>query len=402
MLFIYKTVDKDGQEQNGSIDAPNIDLAISSLQRRGLIIVSVKPEVTEKKRFHINLPFTRKVSYKEVVMLSRQVATLFEAKVSVLATFRLLAQESLNPVLQKALLAIVDDIKGGIPISAALSRHPQIFTDFYVSMVRAGEESGKMSEAFVYLADYMDRSYALSSRAKNALIYPAFVVVSFIVVMVLMVIFVVPKLSQVLLETGQELPIYTKLLIWTSDFFVMFSVPIALFLAFIGVYLFRYISTPQGQYAFDRFKINIPYVGRLYRKLFLARISDNMNTMLSSGISMVRALEISGDVVDNEVYKKILLEAAEAIKAGSAVSGIFARYPEIPGVMVQMIKVGEESGKIGFVLEKLSRFYEREVGNEVDTLVGLIEPTLIVILGVGVGIMLTAILVPIYNLAQGI
>ena len=402
MLFIYKTVDKDGQEQNGSIDAPNIDLAISSLQRRGLIIVSVKPEVTEKKRFHINLPFTRKVSYKEVVMLSRQVATLFEAKVSVLATFRLLAQESLNPVLQKALLAIVDDIKGGIPISAALSRHPQIFTDFYVSMVRAGEESGKMSEAFVYLADYMDRSYALSSRAKNALIYPAFVVVSFIVVMILMVIFVVPKLSQVLLETGQELPIYTKLLIWTSDFFVMFSVPIALFLAFIGVYLFRYISTPQGQYAFDRFKINIPYVGRLYRKLFLARISDNMNTMLSSGISMVRVLEISGDVVDNEVYKKILLEAAEAIKAGSAFSSIFARYPEIPGVMVQMIKVGEESGKIGFVLEKLSRFYEREVGNEVDTLVGLIEPTLIVILGVGVGIMLTAILVPIYNLAQGI
>lgn len=402
MLFVYKTVDKEGREQSGSIDAPNIDLAISSLQRRGLIIVSVKPEVAEKSRFHINLPFTRKVSHKEIVMLSRQVATLFEAKVSVLATFRLLAQESLNPVLQETLLAVVDDIKGGVPISAALGRHPQIFSDFYVSMVRAGEESGKMSESFVYLADYMDRSYALTSRAKNALIYPAFVVISFIVVMVLMIVFVVPKLSQVLLETGQELPIYTKLLVWTSDFFVMFGLPIALVLVFIGVYLFRYISTPKGQYAFDRFKIDLPYVGRLYRKLFLARVSDNMNTMLSSGISMVRTLEITADVVDNEVYKKILLEAAEAIKAGGAVSGIFARYPEIPGVMVQMIRVGEESGKIGFVLEKLSRFYEREVSNEVDTLVGLIEPVLIVVLGVGVGIMLTAILVPIYNLAQGI
>jgi len=402
MLFVYKTVDKDGQEQSGNIDAPNIDLAISSLQRRGLIIVSVKPETVERKRFHINLPFTSKVSRKEIVMLSRQVATLFEAKVSVLATFRLLAQESLNPVLQNVLLAVVDDIKGGVQISAALSRHPKIFSDFYVSMVRAGEESGKMAEAFVYLADYMDRSYALSSRAKNALIYPAFVVASFVVVMVLMVVFVVPKLSQVLLETGQELPIYTKLLIWTSDFFVMASIPLIILFIFIGIYLVRYISTPNGHYAFDRFKISIPYVGRLYRKLYLARISDNMNTMLSSGISMVRALEISGDVVDNDVYKKILLEAAEAIKAGSAISSIFSRYPEIPGVMVQMIKVGEESGKIGFVLEKLSRFYEREVGNEVDTLVGLIEPSLIIVLGVGVGIMLTAILVPIYNLAQGI
>ncbi|MFA5736955.1 MAG: type II secretion system F family protein [Candidatus Paceibacterota bacterium] len=402
MLFVYKTVDKEGQEQNGSIDAPNIDLAISSLQRRGLIIVSIKPEIDRKERFHIVLPFTRRVSYKEIVMLSRQVATLFEAKVSVLATFRLLAQESLNPILQKVLLSVVDDIKGGISISAALGRHPKIFSDFYVNMVRAGEESGKMAESFVYLADYMDRSYALSSRAKNALIYPAFVIVSFIVVMILMVMFVVPKLSQVLMETGQELPIYTKLLIWTSDFFIMFSIPLALLLLFLGIYLFRYVSTPKGKYSFDRFKINVPYVGRLYRKLYLARISDNMNTMLSSGISMVRTLEISGDVVNNEVYKKILVEAGEAIKAGSAVSGVFSQYPEIPGVMVQMIKVGEESGKIGFVLEKLSRFYEREVGNEVDTLVGLIEPALIVVLGVGVGVMLTAILIPIYNLAQGI
>lgn len=402
MLFVYKTIDKDGQEQIGNIDAPNIDLAISSLQRRGLIIVSVKPETAEKRRFHFNLPFMSKVSRKEIVMLSRQVATLFEAKVSVLSTFRLLAQESLNPVLQGALLAIVDDIKGGVQISAALSRHPKIFSDFYVNMVRAGEESGKMSEAFVYLADYMDRSYALSSRAKNALIYPAFVVVSFVVVMVLMVIFVIPKLSQVLMETGQELPIYTKLLIWTSDFFVMAGGPLLLLLAVVGFYMFRYINTERGHYAFDRFKISIPYVGRLYRKLYLARISDNMNTMLSSGISMVRALEISADVVDNDVYKKILMEAAEAIKAGSAISGIFARYPEIPGVMVQMIRVGEESGKIGFVLEKLSRFYEREVGNEVDALVGLIEPAMIVVLGIGVGVMLMAVLVPIYNLAQGI
>ena len=259
-------------------------------------------------------------------------------------------------------------------------------------MVRAGEETRKMSEAPFIWADYMDVPTLCPARQNawslcGGIIYCgddsdgcfcSEVVASFA-------------------EPPGAL-IYTKLDL-DSDFFVMFSVPIALFLAFM-VYLFRYISTPQGQYAFDRFKINIPYVGRLYRKLFLARISDNMNTMLSSGISMVRVLEISGDVVDNEVYKKILLEAAEAIKAGSAVSSIFARYPEIPGVMVQMIKVGEESGKIGFVLEKLSRFYEREVGNEVDTLLAWLSRRWLSFCCVG--IMLTASSRADYNLAQGI
>lgn len=402
MLFIYKTVDKSGAEQSGSIDAPNVDLAISSLQRRGLIIVSIKPEEMTKNFLPFTIPFLKPVKAKEIVMLSRQIATLFEAKVSVLSTFRLLASEVDNPYLRNALVEVTDDIKGGIPISAAMAKHSKIFSDFYVSMVRAGEESGKLSEAFTYLADYMDRTYALTSRARNALIYPAFVVASFVVVMILMVVFVIPRLSDILLETGQELPIYTKIVIGFSDFVSTFALPIIVLLGLLFAYLSRYITTPKGRLAWSRFKISIPYVGTLFRKLYLARIADNMNTMLSSGISMVRALEITGDVVGNDVYRQILAEAAEAIKAGSSVSDIFSRYEEIPGVMVQMVKVGEESGRLGFVLDKLSRFYEREVNNEVDTLVGLIEPAMIVVLGIGVGILLTSVLVPIYNMAENL
>ncbi|MFA5024804.1 MAG: type II secretion system F family protein [Candidatus Paceibacterota bacterium] len=402
MLFVYKTVDKSGAEQAGSIEAPNVDLAISSLQRRGLIIVSIKPEDVAKSFLPFSIPFIKPVKAKEIVMLSRQIATLFEAKVSVLSTFRLLSGEVENPYLRNALVEVTDDIKGGIPISAAMAKHPKIFSDFYVNMVRAGEESGKLSEAFTYLADYMDRTYALTSRARNALIYPAFVVASFVVVMILMIVFVIPRLSAILLETGQELPIYTKIVIGFSDFVSTFALPIVVLLGLLFAYLSRYITTPKGRLAWSRFKISIPYVGTLFRKLYLARISDNMNTMLSSGISMVRALEITGDVVGNEVYRQILAEAAEAIKAGSSVSDIFSRYEEIPGVMVQMVKVGEESGRLGFVLDKLSKFYEREVNNEVDTLVGLIEPAMIVVLGIGVGVLLTSVLVPIYNMAEGL
>lgn len=402
MLFIYKTIDKSGNQQSGSIDAPNIDIAIGSLQRRGLVIVSIKPEeIKNKGIFSINLPFLRQVKAKEIVMLSRQIATMFEARVSVLATFRLLATESTNPFLRSALIEVTDDIKGGIPISAAMAKHPLIFSDFYINMVRAGEESGKMSESFTYLADYMDRSYALTSRATNALIYPAFVIISFIVVMILMVVFVIPRLSVILVETGQALPIYTRAVIGFSNMAATFGIPILIILVIAFVYFSRYITTDKGRLVWSRFKLNIPYVGRLYQKLYLARISDNMNTMLSSGISMVRSLEITGEVVGNQVYKNILKEAGEAVQSGSSISDIFSRYPEIPGVMVQMVKVGEESGKLGFVLDKLSKFYEREVGNEVDTLVGLIEPAMIVVLGVGVGVLLTSVLVPIYNLAQG-
>ncbi len=403
MLFVYKTIDKSGAEQAGSIDAPNIDIAIGSLQRRGLVIVSIKPEEMKGKgSFSFNLPFIKPVKTKEIVMLSRQIATMFEAKVSVLATFRLLATESENPVLRNALIELTDDIKGGIPISAAMAKHPNVFADFYVNMVRAGEESGKLSESFTYLADYMDRSYALTTRATNALIYPAFVIASFAVVMVLMVAFVIPRLTVILVETGQTLPIYTRAVIGLSNFVTTFGIPILVLLGIAFTYLSRYITTDSGRLMWSRFKISIPYVGKLYQKLYLARISDNLNTMLSSGISMVRSLEITSDVVGNEVYKNILTEAAEAIKSGSSISDIFGRYKEVPGVMVQMIKVGEETGKLGFVLEKLSKFYEREVGNEVDTLVGLIEPALIVALGVGVGVLLTSVLVPIYNLAQGL
>lgn len=402
MLFIYKTIDKVGKEQVGSIDAPTIDIAISSLQRRGLVIVSIKPEDVKRGVISINLPFLSQVKSKELVMFSRQIATMFEAKVSVLASFRLLATEASNPYLRNALIEITDDIKGGIPISAAMAKHPQIFSNFYINMIRAGEESGKLSESFTYLADYLDRSYALTSRATNALIYPAFVIASFVVVMILMIVFVIPRLSQVLIETGQELPIYTKIVIGLSDFASTFGILFLILGAIVVTYLSRYITTDTGRLAWSRFKLSIPYVRTLYQKLYLARISDNMNTMLSSGISMVRALEITGDVVGNEVYKNILIEAGDGVKAGSSVSDIFSRYPEIPGVMVQMVKVGEESGKLGFVLDKLSKFYEREVNNEVETLVGLIEPAMIVVLGVGVGVLLTSVLVPIYNLAQGL
>ena len=400
MLFKYEATNKNGQAQNGTIDAAGKDSAISALQRRGLIVIDVVPENKPGFLGLDTAPLFSRVKSRDVVILSRQISTLFEAKVSVVSTFRLLASESSNVVLQKKLTQVVDDIKSGVTISTALAKHPDVFTDFYVAMVRSGEESGKLAETFSYLANYLDRSYALVSRAKNALIYPLFIILSFIVVMILMMTLVIPKLSEILIDTGQELPIYTKIVVGVSQFTADYFFVFLIILVAVVIFLLKYLPTEGGQMALSRFKLSIPYVNVMYRKFYLSRIGDNLNTLISSGVSMVRSIEITAEVVGNEVYREILEETAQMVKSGNAVSDILDRHEEIPSIMVQMIRVGEESGKVTFVLDTLARFYQREVDNEVDTLVGLIEPAMIVLLGLMVGILLTSVLVPIYNVAS--
>ncbi len=401
MLFIYKTINQEGKQQEGKIDALNKDVAISSLQRRGLTIVSVVEE-GGKSFFEKQFSFFERVSIRDVVILSWQISTLFTAEVSALRVFRLLASEAENPALRNKLAAVADDIQGGSSIADALSKHPAVFSSFYVNLVRAGEESGKINETFAHLADHLDRSYELTIRTRNALIYPSFVVGTFIVVMILMLTMVIPRLSEILLETGQKLPIYTKLVISFSDFFVNYGILLLILIFAGGIALWRYVATPTGRRSFDYFKITAPFFGKLYQKLYLARIASNMFTMLTSGITMVKGLEVTSSVVGNVVYENILAEAIEDVKGGSSVSNSFSKHTvEIPNIMIQIIKVGEETGELGNILKTLSAFYEREVRNVVDTIVGLIEPVLIVSLGLGVGLLLTSVLIPIYNISSG-
>lgn len=400
MLFVYSAIDKDGSQKDGTVEAINVDVAIASLQRRGFIISNIEEAATGGSIFSKNLSFFERVSNKDIVILSRQLSTLFEAQVSALRIFQLLASETENPKLARKLSEITTDLQGGSSISNALEKHPDVFSPFYISMVRAGEESGKMDETLVFLADYLDRSYEVSSKAKNALIYPAFVISTFIVVMILMLTLVIPKISQILVESGQEVPLYTQVVIGISNFFVDYGIFLLIALV-IGVFLlFRFNKTEAGKVAFDDFKLQIPFVGKLYKMLYLSRISDNMNTMLSSGIPMVKALELTETVVDNKIYLIALEGVTEDVKAGSSVSEAFSRHEEFPNILIQMIRVGEETGNLGKILATLAKFYQREVSSAVDTLVDLIEPIMIVALGLGVGTLLASVLIPIYNISS--
>ncbi|MEX1086938.1 MAG: type II secretion system F family protein, partial [Candidatus Paceibacterota bacterium] len=238
MLFKYQALDTDGNRKNGNIDAQDRDAAINALQRRDLVITSIETSSGQGEGSSVlqrEIKWFERVTQKEVVVLSRQMATLFNAQVSALRVFRLLGSEVQNNKLRRVMDQIADDLQGGSTISEALSRHPSVFSSFYVNMVKAGEESGRLDEIFTHLADHMDRMYEINAKTRNALVYPSFVIVVFIGVMALMFTTVIPQISVILEDVGQELPIYTKIVLGVSDFFANFWFFILVTLAVVGV-----------------------------------------------------------------------------------------------------------------------------------------------------------------------
>lgn len=399
MQFKYKIINPAGIQEDGLIDAQSMDIAVNSLQRKGFVIVTIHG-ADEVGFLSKDIGFLTSVKQKDIVILSRQMSTLFSSQVSALRIFKLLASENENKLLRIILSEVSDDIQGGSSISIALSKHPKAFSNFYVNMVKAGEESGKLDETFLFLADYLDRNFAITSKVKNALIYPAFVITTFIGVMVLMLTIVIPKISQILIDSGQEIPVYTKVVIAISQFLVNWWLPMIIVLIASIFVLIKYSTTEAGKDAISSLKVSTPFVGNLFRKLYLSRIADNLNTLLSSGVPVVKALELTSSVVDNRVYENIIINTTEEVKGGQTISSAMGKYKEVPGIMIQMMKIGEETGELGNILKTLAKFYQREVMQAVDTLVDLIEPAMIVGLGLGVGILLASVLIPIYNVSS--
>lgn len=406
MEFKYEGLDQAGKPQSGAVSANTQDVAIQIVQQKGITITSITGGDEGKGLMQSlgSISFFEGISSRNLVLLSRQIATLFEAQVSALRIFRLLAEQAEKPYVRGVLASVSDDLQGGISISGALAKHPKVFSAFYVNMVRAGEESGKLDQTFLFLADYIDRSYELTAKARNALIYPGFIMVTFVGVMTLMLTVVIPKIGSILSDSGQALPLYTQIILGMSTFLVDYGIFILIALIVGGYFIWRYAKTPPGHMALSRLQLSLPYIGQLYQKLYLARMADNMHVMLTSGIAMVRALEITGEVVENDVYEAIIQDSVAAVKGGAPLSQALARYSpgDIPPIFAQMVQIGEETGEMGGLLERLAKFYNREVNAAVDTLVSLIEPALIVALALGVGFLLAAVLLPIYNTASAL
>lgn len=398
--FRYKARNAAGENREGIVDASSQEAAITVIQKNNLILVSIvaeKGSAKQKPFFYFEA-----VKTADVVIFTRQLATLFGAKVPVVQSLRTLAEETSNTDFQQVIVEIVDRISGGSSLSEALAEHPDIFSSFYVNLVHSGEESGKLHDVFDFLADYLERSEYLASKAKNALIYPAFIFFAFLIVITVMFTVVMPKLTVILEETGTDFPFYTEVLIFVSKFLINYGAYVIVFMIAGGVFIWRFFKTDAGKEVFDRVIINVPLLGDLYRKIYLSRMTDNLSTLFVGGIPILSALKITSDVVDNKVYQKVLLDAAQSVRDGSTISSSFSKFPDIPPLVTQMVRIGEETGRLDFILSKIATFYRQEVDNILSNLVTLIEPILIVSLGLGVGIVVAAIFVPLYEISNSI
>lgn len=397
--YEYQARTKEGELRSGLIETSSEEAALENLQRNNLIVISLRGL---KKKTLLEYRIGGGVRQKDVVVLSRQLATLFEAKIPVVETLKTLISETSRPVLHKAIAEILDDVSGGLALSQALAKHPAIFSSFYIYLVRSGEESGKLQEVFTYLADYTERSYYLTAKARNSMIYPAFVLFAFMGVLIIMLTVVIPRLVTIFQETGQQVPYYTQMVIYISLFLRKWGLILLLLLIGSVTGLWRWSYSENGKLFFHRLQINLPIIGEIYRKLYMTRLTDNLRTLIMGGIPILRALSITGDVVGNIIYQKALMDAIESVKAGSTISGAFEKTKEIPLLVTQMIRVGEVSGRLDFILGSIAKFYQREVDAALENMVSLIEPALIIFLGVGIGILVASVLVPLYNLVGSI
>ncbi len=404
--FQYSVRTKEGKSESDIIEASSLEAAVSMLQNQRLIIIEIEPfEETKSLTFNILMERVairlNRIKNEDIVLFTKQMAVLIQAKVPLIQSLRVMAKQTENPNFAGIINAVADDVDAGMIFSRALSKYPYVFSNFFIQMTRSGEISGRLEETLTYLSDYINKQYLLNAKARGAMIYPAFIVGAFIIVGVLMLVFVIPNLTSILVESGQKLPLVTRLLIGAADFTKKFGWIVFIILGGGGYFIWISIKkSSEWQYAYDGFKLRLPIFGKLLKKIYLARFSETLSTLTSSGIAISQSLEITADVVGNSVYKRIILEADEAVRKGSNISIVFARYPEILPMVTQMISIGEQTGKLDSILKQISAFFTEEVNRAFDNLVDLIEPILIVVLGVGVGILVAAILLPIYNLVN--
>jgi type IV pilus assembly protein PilC len=400
MKFKYQAKNEKGEMQSGTAEASNEAAAIKILQTHRLVVVSIVPMMEVSALFR-SVKFLQKVPGKDLVIFSRQLATLIEAKITLLEALKTLHKQTNNAFFKEKIFEIANDIEGGRSLSFALAKHPKVFSEFYVNLIKAGEVSGNLQESLTYLAEHVEKQYDLENKIKGAMAYPAFIMLAFFAVGIIVMVYVIPQLTAIIEETGQELPITTRILIASSHFLRYYGWILIIFGITMGIGTKRYISTPEGKMNWDKIKLKLPVMGELLRKIALVRFSENLSTLVKGGVPIVRSLQITGSVVGNEVFKNLIFKTAERVKSGTSIAKSLEESPEVPLIVVQMISIGERSGKLDSILDNIARFYTREVNNVVDNLSTLIEPVLIVMMGIGVGIMVSAILLPIYNIAGG-
>ena len=396
--FNYKAKDKSGNLVVGEVEAANPSAAAKLVKGRGLYVISITSKMDSP--FAIIRRFKDRITIGDVATFTRQLSTMINAGLPITEAILILRSQSKGPM-QKIVAQILADIEAGESFSNSLSKHPKVFSRTYIALVKSGEVGGVMDAVLLKLADNMEKQQEFGNRVRGALIYPVIIVVGMVVVAFVMMIFVIPKLTSLYTDFGADLPLPTKILMGTSNFLLHFWFVIVILVG-IGIYVYRlYVETPEGRRKVDALMFKIPVYGELQRQIILTDLTRTLSLMVGAGVPILEALNITSEVVNNTVISDALKDAAKQVERGFPIAFSFSRHPEaFPFLLSQMVAVGEETGKMDEVLTKISHIFEVESDEKVKGLTAAIEPVVMVLLGIGVGFMVIAVILPIYNLTS--
>ncbi len=396
MRFNYQARNQKGDIYTGSIEASNQEFAAALLRERGLFATFLEeavPSVYARK-----IDFFDRITRKDIVMFSRQLAIMFKSKISLVESLRVLASQTKKANLKEKLLKISEQVEGGTSFSQALARYPKIFSSFYIAMVKSGEASGKLSEVLNYLADHLEKEYHLISKTKGALIYPALIVFSILLILILLTFFVIPNLLQVLEASGQTLPLPTRIVLSFTTFIRNWAWLIVLVIILSVFSFFRYYATQKGKEFFDRIFLKIPIAGSFLKTIHLNRFAENLSTLISGGLPIVQSLDIVGDIITNLSYKQVIAKTREEVRKGEMISSVLSQHTELfPPVFVQMVLIGEKTGTLDATLMNVVDFYQQEVDRSINNILSILEPALIIFLGLVIAGLMLSILMPLYQ-----
>ena len=398
--YLYKVRDREGRMLDGTLEAESEDAVVSRLRQFGYAPISIEAEKGAGLKTELRLPGRSKVKLKDLAVFSRQFATMINSGLSLLRALTILGEQTGNRRLGEVVTLVRAEVEKGTSLSAAMAKHPKIFNRLYVSMVRAGEIGGFLDQVLVDVAGTFEKEVALRGKIRSAMTYPVVVFVMVLLIVSAMLIFIVPTFKNLYTSLGGELPLPTRMLINASDGIRRFFPLIVLAMVGLSFAYKRWRATPAGRYRLDQLKLKVKVFGPLFHKSALSRFARTLATLIRSGVPILQALEIVAETVNNGVISRAIRDVQDSVREGESLATPLSKHPTFPAMVVQMMAVGEETGALDTMLNKVADFYDQEVEAAVAALTSLIEPILIAVMGAAVGGMVVALYLPLFRIIE--
>lgn len=398
-VFEYQARNRQGEKVNGTLEVENSNTVARQLKEQGYFVTSIN-EKHQRKDLGEYFKLSQRVKTSDLAIFSQQFSAMINAGISLVDSLNIMQDQTENTKLKEVLVAVQEDVETGLGLSETMMKYPNVFPDLYCQMVKAGETGGILDRVLIQLAEHYEKQEEINGKLKSALYYPITILCMAVVVVIFLIAKVVPQFVSMFDNLGGQLPLPTRILMGTSDFMQNYWWAIIIGLVVIFLVLYSYKKTPKGEYLFDKLLLKLPMIGKMMKKVLISRFASTLSILLTSGVDLLSALTVVEDVLGNKVYGRLMTEARGQVREGINFSKPLAEAKEFPPMVVQMVRVGEETGTLDEMLLKITSFYDREVETSVEGTISMIEPVMIVFLAIIVGFIVISIVMPMFDMFQ--